>query len=162
MKFIAEFLIAGLLFWFGMHCFATLADADEFHLIQLEEVRVDYMNFLPGGRDPLLSYNGLPNRAPGKELDVHIDSTIANYFYWNNMIHSTTDVYTDTRKDDQFRVIGLNMELGVRLTSWLDVYYWHYSQHLLDTTYAYGGFPVLDAVGIHLYLYRKTTKDSIF
>lgn len=158
-KCITGFLL-GLLIVSGF--FAAACNAREFSLIELEEVKITYMSFFPGGRDPLISYNGLPDRSPGKQLDLRIDTTVANYFYWTNTVHSLTDQYASTGHEGQFRVVGLNMILGLRVASFLDIYYYHFSKHLLDAVYAPGGFPVVDSIGFNLYLFRKDKKDSLF
>ncbi len=156
--------LTGFIIGFMFVCMFLVAfcHASEFKLIDLDEVKISYTSFFPGGRDPLISYNGLPDRSPDKQLDLHIDSTIANYLYWNSTVHSLTDQYASTGKSDQFRVIGLHMTVGLRLTNFLDVYYDHFSQHMLDTNYVYGGFPVTDGIGFNLYLYRKSGKGSVF
>lgn len=133
----------------------------EYNLITLDELRVDYISFTQGGRDPLISDIGLPNREIGKLLDLNVNTTILNYFYWRSLIHSYSDAYSNTHENGQFRVVGLNMELGLRLTHFLDVYGWHYSQHVLDTGPIRSGFPVQDGIGIHLYIYSKDRKESL-
>lgn len=137
--------------------------ASDFRILQLDEVRVDYMSFFSKGRDPMITNNGLPDRELGKLLDMQISTTVLKYGYWRSLVHSYTDAVMNSEGGSQFRSVGLNMELGIRLFSQLDIFYWHYSQHLLDTTSdKIGGFPVQDAVGIHLYLYSSDRKKSLF
>jgi hypothetical protein len=141
---------------------SPIAQAKEFHIIELDEVRVDYVSFFPGGRDPFITHNGLDNRELGKMLDININTTLFKYGYFRSLIHSYVDAYKDSHTDGQFRSVGLNMELGIRLTPFLDVYAWHYSQHTLDyTSENVGGFPVQDGIGIHLYIFSNQRKDSI-
>jgi hypothetical protein len=136
--------------------------ADEFKLIELDELRVDYIDFFPSGRDPLITHNGLTNRELGKLLNVEIKTTLLKYGYWRSLVNSMTDAYSDTHRDGQFRLVGLQMELGLRVAPFLDVYGWHHSQHLLDhPSTAIGGFPVQDGIGIRLYIFSKDRKDSL-
>lgn len=144
--FINLFIITTLFF----NSYSSRAD-----FIELNEIKVSYVNFFSGGRDPLISYNQNPNKL----LDLDVNTNFATYFFWNNKIHSMSD-------NSQFRVIGLNTLLGLRIFDFMDLYYYHYSQHLLDTaTYQYGGgFPLLDGIGINLYLFQKKNKkdSSVF
>lgn len=135
--------------------------ASEFRLIDLDEVLIDYVNFFPKSYNPLINNNGLSNRELGKEFDLTISTTLIQYGYMRGLIHSLSDSFIDTHKDGQFREVGLNLELGIRIAPFLDIYYWHYSQHVLDIQTPWH-FPVEDGIGIHLYLYSKDRKESIF
>ena len=149
-------------FFILLSLLSSISYAEEFHFVDLDEVSVKYISFFPGGRDPLITNNGLLDRELGKLLNLNIKTTIFKYGYWNSLVHSYTDAYSTTHFDGQFRSVGLNMELGIRITPFLDVFAWHYSQHLLDTSSInVGGFPVQDGIGINLYLYRKEMHDSI-
>lgn len=135
---------------------------DDFHLLDLNEIKLTYIDYFPGGRDPIISNNGLPNREPGKLLDASITTDVLKYGYWRSLVHSETDSYVDTKKDGQFRLVGLNMEIGVHVTPAIDVFYWHYSKHLLDTTSDnIGGFPVEDGVGINITIFSKNKREGI-
>lgn len=140
--------------------FTTAAYTYDDSMFELEEIRIDYMQFRPGSRDPLI--NQLPNRELGNLLDLNITTSLFKYGYWKSLVHSYTDQYADSHSFGQYRVIGLNMEVGVRLTSFLDVFAWHYSQHTLDNVSYPGGFPVQDAYGIHIYLLDKNKHNTIF
>lgn len=132
----------------------------DFHLISLDEIRVDYINYFPKGRDPLITENGLEGRELGKSLSINIESTLLKYGYWNTLVHSATDSYSDTHANGQFRSVGLQMELGIRPFSFLDLFYYHHSQHVLDTELPYR-FPVADGVGIHIYIYSNKRRESL-
>lgn len=129
--------------------------------IQLQEVKIGFMNFFPGGRDAMINNNGLTDKEPAQQLDLNINTNIYKWGYFNSLVHSLTDRDTITGAS-QFRLVGLNLELGVRINKYIDVFYWHYSSHLLDTKYYWGGYPLLDSVGVHIYLYRKNEQGSIF
>lgn len=137
------------------------AFANEFHILELDELRVDYMSYFAHGRAPLITSNGLDNRELGKELDLSFNSSVLEYGYFSTLVHSTTDAMYDTGAGGQFRAIGMKLELGVRLSPYLDIYYQHHSQHTLDLTLPYG-FPEYDAVGLHLYLYGPNRKQGVF
>lgn len=130
-------------------------------MIDLREVSIDYRNYFPGGRDPLITSNGLPNRGIGKGLDVNINSDILDWVYWNNRINSKTD-YDTVGHGGQFRLVGWETAFGVHLSSYVDIGYYHHSQHILDAAYKYDNYPVEDAIQIKLYLYRsKKDKESV-
>lgn len=133
------------------------AQADEFKPIEMQDVYVNYKQFFQGGRDPLITNNGLDGRLLDKELNLHFDMDVLKYGYWHNMVHSMTD--QDERGHGQFRVVGWNFQAGVHLGSYLDVQYEHYSQHLLDASLPYA-FPVQDSIGIVLHLYRGRNSGS--
>ncbi len=147
-------LKVALITW-TVFCAATLArmaEAGEWKVLELDAVNVNYKQFTPGGRDPLISSNGLEGRYLDKELNLTVNSNLFKYGYWNNMVHSMTDQDLDGR--GQFRLVGWNMKLGVHLGPYLDVQYEHFSKHILDAPYA-PGFPVQDSVGIVIHLYRR-------
>lgn len=129
--------------------------------VELKEVSISYKDFLGGGRDPLITQNGLDNRALDKEINLNINVDIYDHFYWNNTVHSMTDRVA-TGGAGQFRVIGWNYKLGARLFSSFHIQYEHFSQHLLDTTYVHGGFPVQDSLGFVFYIYSKPEKKGLF
>jgi hypothetical protein len=118
-------------------------------LIELRESYINYKYFVHPGRDPL--FTDLPHK---EELNLHVNTDILRYMYWDNMVHSMTDA-------SQYRVVGLNTKLGVRLSGILDVQFEHFSKHMLDTVHPWmRGFPVEDSVGINLYLYRPDKPRS--
>lgn len=149
---------AALIGWtlFCAFSLARMAEASEWHLLELQDVYANYKQFLPGGRDPLITENGLPGRLMDKELNLHVDMDVLKYGYWHNMVHSMTD--EDVNGHGQFRLVGWNFQLGVHLGSYLDVQYEHFSQHLLDASLPYG-FPVQDSIGIVLHLYRGPSSE---
>jgi hypothetical protein len=124
----------------------------EWHLIELDEVSINYKNFMDGGRNPYF-YDSVPK----EEVNYQINTTVAKHFYWNTKLHSMTN-------DAQYYMAGLNLKLGFSLTDWLDVQYEHFSRHVLDHTYPHQKFGVEDSVGIVLFLYRKAppTRPGIF
>lgn len=107
----------------------------------LNEVSLDYARFKEGSRDAILA----PSR-PKERVDLNVNLDLLRYFYLNNQVHSMTDT-------TQFRLIGWKYQLGVHLGSFADLYYQHFSQHILDQ--AYNDFPLENTIGLKLYLYRR-------
>lgn len=91
---------------------------------------------------------------PGQQLNnaVYIDlnlSFINDIIYLDNKIFSLTD-------QSQFRTISWSYELGINLFDSADVYYRHFSGHLLDTNYSDGSsYPFENSVGVRFHLLRN-------
>lgn len=130
--------------------------------IELKEVSADYKSFFPGGSDPLITDNGQPNRGLDKEISLGINTDIANFLYFDNVVHGRTDNIKGTNSG-QFRTVGWNFKFGIRVSRTIEFGYWHHSQHLLDTEYKYGHFPVEDGIQLKIYLYRSSTyREPLF
>lgn len=126
----------------------------EFHIVDLNEVYLDYRNYSmvnPNARN-LLIYPDTPKEA----INVGIKLDLLKYMYIDNEIQSITT-------DAQYKGIGLDLRIGVRATSWLEVGLWHRSQHVLDGTQSFmgGNFPSEDAFNVKVYLFRKYKRDSV-
>lgn len=129
-----------------VHC--SRAD-DDFEVIKLREASVKYQKFADNNYAPYFD-------KPQKErLSLVVNSDLLKYGFWNNRVHGTTT-------EDQYRWVGWNFQVGVRLFRQLDVQYEHHSQHAMD--YNIGAhFPVEDSVGFTLYFYRiGNNAPSIF
>jgi hypothetical protein len=163
MKFVANiakslfWAVAGLLFLFA----ASTAMSDDVSGVELHYVGIEYKKFFSGGRDPLVTQNGLPDRELGEELNLSVDLSILNYLYWNNTVHSMTDSYINGGVG-QFRVVGWKYEVGTHLFSFLDVGLHHFSRHLLDYTYPYGNFPLQNAIVFRIKIFDKQKTESLF
>jgi len=152
---IKKLLLAGLMLLSSTVCYADTID--------LDEVKIAYKQFFPYGYEPLINQNGMKDRELRKELSLFVNNNILTHGYFNNQILSYTDRDGPSQSGENFRIVGWNFELGIHLFDNLDVYYWHFSKHYLDTKPVTGRFPVQDAVGINLYLYRaKPKRDGIF
>lgn len=128
--------------------------------IQLDQVYLNYKSFMPGSTNYLITNNGLPDRSMDKEVSVHLDTTLLSYAYWNNIIHTGTDA--SPTEAGQFRTVGWQFDLGLRVADWLDVQYEHHSQHILDWQGPMH-FPVEDSIGVNIYLYRpKNHQQTLF
>lgn len=130
-------------------------------VFQLDDLSIHYTTFFQGSQDPLLMQSNLPDRQLDKQLDLHLDTSIFQNVYWKNTIHSFTDNTIGTNSG-QFRAVGLNLKIGVKLFDWLDVGYTHFSEHLLDATYQYGSFPRQDGAEVIIYLINNKRRDSLF
>lgn len=135
-------------------------DAREFKLLELNEASMSYIDFFPGGSDPLITQNGTPNRTLGKEVKLNLNVNLLKYMYLNNHVHGGTDEIIGSGGKGQFRTVGWEFQLGLHLSKYIDLFAHHHSQHLLDTTYQHGRFPVQDAVGIKIYFYRADKPDN--
>lgn len=132
-----------------------VARADDYHVIELNELSLDYRNFKMINAN---SHNMLIWPSPPKEaVNVNIKLDLFKYAYWNSIIESLTN-------DSKYASIGLDTRLGVRVTEYLEVGIYHHSQHVLDRSYDYmnGHFPEEDAVQIKLYLFKKDKNESLF
>jgi len=124
--------------------------ADNWHVIDLHEVRLDYRRFHESGRDPLFV-----DSTPKEGLDLGISTNILRYFGWDSIVHSKTNAA-------QYKYVSLETRLYLRVTESLEVGYYHHSQHLLDSAYPHQRFPVADALQINLYIYRaKGAREGL-
>lgn len=129
------------------------ADADSWRLVEAKSVDLGYRSYFPGSRDPLVTQNGLPDRQLGKGFDLDLRNDLFwSIMYFDATVHATTD--EDTKNGGgQFRSCGLQFRTGFNVTDYLQLGYFHHSQHVIDTTYK-PGFPVEDALEVRLNLYR--------
>lgn len=162
MKLVINYIIGLLiviLLLSEVHCYA-----DDWHVLDLDEVSVGVMHYLPGGSDPLITQNNNElNKALGEELEVNINTTLFHYLYWNSRVHSTTDTnisYNGSTNGGQFRLVGLEFRVGLNLTEYVQFGYYHHSQHLLDTNYSQGNFPLKDALELRFYIYKSKNKQE--
>ena len=121
--------------------------APAFELLKLQEVGLTYRQFVAHARHPLLY-----PEAPKEALGVNLNIDIVDWLYWNPSVYAMTT-------ESQYRSVGLAFNLGVHLTRWLDISYYHQSQHLLERQHSYmNKFPVEDGVEVKIYLFRA--KES--
>ena len=131
-------------------------------LFELDKVQIDYKSFANGGHDPMIQDSGLVNRQADKYIDLGLDMSFLYVFYFNNVVHGTSDTPITGTANGQFRTVGWQYELGVRVTDYLNVGMGHHSQHMLD----YEGvnhFPVENWVGFSVKLFEsKREKGKIW
>lgn len=139
-----------LLGWIGLFAIALLfsepADAHEWKLAELSDVNLHYKHFFPGGRDPLFIHD-----HPKEELDFHINTDVLRYGFVNTQLHTMTN-------DSQYHVVGMHLEIGVRVAPALEVFYEHFSKHVLDEPDFNNGlprYPVEDSISLRIFFYRN-------
>lgn len=129
---------------------------------QLDELSMTYRDFLPQGRDPLVTQNGLPNRGLGQELILTLNTDVLRFGYFNNSVHTRTDKpVVEGGPAGQFRTVGWQFEGGLRLTSWLQGGYHHHSQHEMDNVLGFGEFPVEDAIEVKIFFFKQGAKRGL-
>ena len=90
--------------------------------------------YIPEGEEPRYNFN----------LGFTLSS---GFMYVDNVISSTVG-------DSQFRYVALNVELGINVTSSTQVYYRHYSGHMLDYQ-STDQFPEENVIGLRFNLIGK-------
>jgi hypothetical protein len=122
-----------------------VANANDWHVIELNESNLNYQRFIDDGRDPYI-YPNVHKEA----LNLTTNLDVLRYFYLDTTVRSITD-------DAQYASVGLNLKLGVRLTDHFQVQYEHLSVHELDTQQTLmPKFPVSDSVGFVWKFYTST------
>ena len=145
---IAIVIAAGLLFLvISAHADSFLDDG----AVDLQEVKVGFIKMLDGTDDEIRSLN-IPGDALTSRLNLNVNTNLMVYGFWNNEIHSATD-------NSQFREVGYKTNLGIRLTDYLDVSFYHHSQHVLDSVSSFG-YETEDGVQIDIYLFSKERKNK--
>ena len=128
-------------------------------ILSLNRLSIEGMQAQPGSVDPLTDYNGLKGRTLNQELNLQMDLVLVGPVYLNNRIRALTDRGTDGGSG-QFRSVGWNWRVGVHVLPALDIFVDHFSQHVLDTGYAPGHFPLEDSVGFRLNLFKSKTEEK--
>lgn len=140
-------------FLLGLACvWASRCEGSDFKVIDVQELAIDYKQYLPGGHYPYITDNGMPDRMLDKGLDLIVNMTVVKYFYWDNRIVSLTDADTGSGRG-QFRLVGWNFRFGLQVADAIQFGYYHFSQHLLDATLPWH-FPVEDAVELRFIILR--------
>lgn len=137
--------------------------AQSWELIEAKRVDLTYIDFFEGGRDPLVTQNGLPGRGLGKRVSLNLDVDVATVFYFNNYVHGTTDKNLASG-GGQFRKVGWQSEIGVRISPQFEAFFTHHSQHVMDTPYLIGDrWPCEDGVGFRIKLLGSPKpRGSVF
>ncbi len=144
-------LILGLVLFYA---FSDLASAQAKE-VELNEVSIDYRNYFSNGYSPMLPITSRLNKG----LDLTLNVDVVGFLYFDNKVNSLVD-------QNQFRLVGYNFRTGARPFSWLEVGYFHWSQHILDqvnpSNALFEKFAVEDAIEIKFILFRKDHRESIF
>lgn len=148
-----KLLLFGILFGFILSFICSLGHCD---IVTLDSLYVDYKDYaiLNDKNRDLLVYP-----EPAKEgVNLGLDTSILGVGYFNSQIEGTTT-------SAQYRGVGLQLQIGIRLSDYLDVGYYHHSQHTLDRPSGdIPRFAVEDAIELKIYIYRahKSQEDTIF
>ncbi len=131
-----------------------IADASEFKLLELHEIALDYRNF-SALNDKARNFITYPDPVKeGLNLDTKVD--VLKYGYCDFIIESLTT-------GAQYRGIGLELRLGIRVHSAIEVGLYHHSQHAIDKQLeSLPKYPSEDAIQVKLYLYRRDGRNSLF
>src|SRR5574343_466488 len=78
----------------AMILFPRIANSATF---EVDNLAIKYMSYTGPGSDPLVTWNGLPNRGLDKHLSLNVDTSIFGYMYFNANVHSDTDYNTDSK-----------------------------------------------------------------
>ena len=111
---------------------------------ELTNLSLVYQRFDPSNRIPDLS-----GFIAKEGLNLEIDTNLFWRVYWGSRVVSFTD-------DGGYKLVGLNMHIGVRVLPSLSIEYEHFSKHMLDHTdanYPAGKFPVQDSLNVVWRLY---------
>jgi hypothetical protein len=138
---------------------STLSYAED--PVSLRELSIDYKWYMTHSFDPIINANGLQNRAMANGLNLNMNLDVLTYGFIDTTVFSLTDQPTDNGPMGQFRSVGLNVKLGMRMTDAIDLYFEHRSQHVLDTTLPFP-FPEQDGIAIKIYLINKNKHEGVF
>lgn len=123
--------------------FAGSKKGPSLKVIELREMYVDFMRYT-SAQEPFMTNLGF---IPTHRLDLHTNMDLFNKIgFFDTMVHSQTD-------QTQYRKVGLRYRVGAHITSWADVYFDHFSQHILDAVPASAN--TYDAVGVRIHLYQE-------
>lgn len=125
-------------------------------LLDVDEFYIDYEQFR-NRRDPYLyEYNDRWRDRTNVKFNINILGAL----YFDSRIHMET---LDT---GVYKSGGWEWYVGARVTSWLDVYAHHHSQHVFEknvvTVDGKNTFPVEDSYGIRVKLIDLGTRKSLF
>jgi hypothetical protein len=134
--------------------FSNVAWADSWHLMQLDSLTLDYKNYgwlNDKNRNALLYPESVKESV---KLSMNLNILLAGYL--NQSVNGLTT-------DAQYRGVIYDLELGAHATELFDVYYSHESSHLFDRHHSFmNKFPVEDAIGIRLNIFRSDKVITIF
>jgi hypothetical protein len=102
--------------------------------VELRELSIQYKRYNEGTRYPYMM------TKPNDGLNLKMDIDVIGGLYFDNRIVSNTD-------DGQYRFVGWNFQVGLRLFPALRIQYEHFSQHLMEQVNPATRFPVEDSIG---------------
>lgn len=146
-------LYASVVYFLLLVCKAALGG--ELKLLDLNTVNIEYKNFTPNTHSVYMTDGSILNKG----LNLNINTDVLRFGYINQTVWSLTDQH-------QFRWVGWNYHIGLRVLSYLDVEWEHFSRHILDKEYPYKAtqhqrFPVEDSINFRIYLFRRDKKEAL-
>lgn len=129
------------------------ARADDLHLLELDQFDFDTYRVI-NHRDPYFGYKDMGSDGEhwdkGAAVNFNLDlMKYAEYsWYWRNRVHGEAT-------ERQFRQIGWQYETGLEVHNYVQVYWYHHSQHVLDDAGAYGKYPLDNFVGVRYTFYKR-------
>lgn len=139
-------LIWCILFASWLSCIKADASGHEW-FIALDELSVDWMHYHPYSRSPFF-YNS--EMKDGIAFHMNTD-LLLDHLYWDNTVHADTD-------SAQFHSVGWKFELGTHVTTFLDLYYHHHSQHVMDGQLPFMKYPSEDSYGITINIFKNRPR----
>ncbi len=132
-------LIVFLLFITNMtNAAESVMEVDKLYIETEKMVRTNRGYYVPDNSIPKNNFN----------LGLNLKDRFKGIFYVNSLISTTTD-------ESQFRYIALDTEVGIDTTIGIDVYFRHYSGHMLDSyDRSNTRFPEENVVGLRFYLIK--------
>lgn len=125
----------------------TRSEAGENWFLQADEVSVTWKKYHPYSRHPAFYSDEQMNDA----LELTLNTDILGVFYWDNRVHAETSTA-------QYRHIGYETKLGIRVFSWLEAGWYHHSQHGLDAAYPSMKFPAEDAYSVKIMIFNQRPR----
>lgn len=132
----------------------TPVQATEWRLLEVDKLDFTYERLDPNNRHP---YAPEYTDSWRERATLDWDIIILKYGYWNNALSTST-----TDPSGQVKLVSWEWRAGIHLGKYIDVFHYHFSQHLQDEApeqrfdrHQRSQFPVTNAVGITLHLYRR-------
>jgi hypothetical protein len=126
--------------------------------VKLDELSITYKRFAPYSRNQLITGNGLPSRLMSDGTTINANIRFLDYIYWDNSVTGLTD--RAEQGGGQYRSIGWQFRLGFQLVKFLQIGYYHHSQHVVDhqSTFRY---PLEDAFEAKLIIFKDGSKNGL-
>ena len=126
--------------------------AGDWHLVSLDRFAMEQYQIV-NNRDAYFPYKNPPSDEEHWKdgIAAMFDLDLVKYklfdLYYRGRVHGETT-------DKQFRQVGLQFETGVEIKDYLNIFWFHHSQHLLDAEPVYG-YPLQNFVGARVTFYKR-------
>lgn len=124
--------------------------AQAWDLVELGDLTLEHKQFFHADTPYV------PGGQAGTETNLKMDLVAFDSMFWRNTIHSQTDM-------SQYRLVGWNWEFGIKPFDWMELSWWHFSRHQLDSQNPQftGGWKE-DGVVVRFFLYRGKKPSGIW